>query len=788
MHRRVTLSLLVMVSLLMQVSSRAQADADRLTAAARAALAQIKGTARAPGLHKAVRVQRDRWGVAHIYASDSHDLFFAQGYVAAQDRLFQMELWKRAGQGRLAEILGPSAVERDAQARRLRYRGDIQAEYASYAPDTLQILEAFTDGINAYIEALRAPGGQGLPVEFQVAGFAPEPWRPADCLNRLAAYSMMNNASAELLHAQLVALLGARQATSQLTFEPHAQLTPAAGVDFTGLSPALLANVVSSDRRIPFPLSSLQESNNWTVSGKMTTTGKPILANDPHRVIAEPSLRYIVHLVAPGWNVIGAGEPALPGVAAGHNERIAWGFTIFGLDQQDLYLETLDPAQPNRYKTPAGWQAMTVSSEKISVRGGSAVTVSLRYTRHGPVLWEDGKRALALRWVGAEPGTAGYLGSLSLDRAQNWKEFERAMPRWKVPSENIVYADRRGNIGEHSTGLAPRRIGFNGLLPLPGDGRFEWQGFVPTERLPHRFNPGEQFIATANHKMIADDYPDPIGFEWAPPTRFQRIHSVLETARRSGHKVSVGEMGALQSDVLSLNAQLLQPMLQAALSAPERRAQESTRAAAELLLHWDGELRAESAAAVLFELWIPELTRLTMDRMVPAAAREVVPAWPATRVIGTLASLPEGRDALLLDALASARRRLEALQGNDPAKWSWGALHEVYFRHPFDAMPGAAPLFDRGPFPRSGDANVVQATTPDPKTFEQVSGASYREVFDLSDWDRSLAVNVPGQSGQPTSPHYDDLLPLWRAGQFFQLAYTRGAVDAATTDTLELEP
>ncbi|HVW68501.1 MAG TPA: penicillin acylase family protein [Steroidobacteraceae bacterium] len=788
---------ILLAGLLMQASAVALAAdtlaadtlaADSLTARAQAALADSRGASRAPGLHHVVRVQRDKWGVAHIYASDSLDLFFAQGFVAAQDRLFQMEMWKRAGQGRLAEILGPSAVERDAQARRLRYRGDLKAEYASYAPDTLEILRAFTDGINAYIKALQAPGGRGLPLEFQIAGFAPEPWQPTDCLNRLAAYSMMNNASGELLHAQLVALLGAAEATKLFTFEPHAQLTPAPGVDFSGLSPALLANVVSSDQRIPFPASSLQESNNWTVSGSMTATGKPILANDPHRVIAEPSLRYIVHLVAPGWNVIGAGEPALPGVAAGHNEQIAWGFTIFGLDQQDLYLETLDPAQPDRYETPSGWRTMTVSSETIAVRGGAPVTVSLKYTRHGPVLWEDGKRALALRWVGAEPGTAGYLGSLSLDRARNWKEFEEAMPRWKVPSENIVYADRNGNIGEHSTGLAPHRVSFNGLLPVPGNGHYEWQGFLRNADLPHHFNPAEQFIATANHKMIPDDYAFAVGFEWAPPTRFQRIHDVLEEARRTGHKVTVDDMGALQSDVVSLIARRLQPLLQAALAAQGDSVAASTRAAADLLLHWDGALREDSAPAVLFELWTPELTRLVMDRVVPGAARQVVPPWPTAKVVSVLATLGDGRDLILLQALTAARERLETLQGSDPAKWTWGALHEVYFRHALDAAPGAAALFDRGPFPRSGDGDVVQATSVDRKTFEQVAGASYREVFDLSNWDHSLAVNVPGQSGQPGSPHYDDLLPLWRAGRFFELAYSREAVDAVTTDTLELRP
>jgi penicillin amidase len=772
---------------LLHVADPARAT-DVLDARAKAAIADIRGTVKAPGLHVSVHVQRDKWGVAHIYATDTHDLFFAQGFVAAQDRLFQMELWKRAGQGRLAEILGPAAVERDAQARRLRYRGDLKAEYASYAPDTLSILRAFTDGINAYIETIQARGGRGLPVEFQIAGFTPEPWQPADCLNRLAAYSMMNNASDELLHAQLVALLGAERATALFTFEPKAQLTPAPGIDFSGLSPTLLASVVSSDQRIPFPAASMQESNNWTVSGSMTATGKPILANDPHRVIAEPSLRYIVHLVAPGWNVIGAGEPALPGVAVGHNEQIAWGFTIFGLDQQDLYLETLDPARPGRYKTLSGWKTLTESSEVIAVRGAAPVTIRVKYTRHGPILWEEGKRALALRWAGEEPGTAGYLGSISLDRARNWKEFEAAMPRWKVPSENIVYADREGNIGEHSTGLAPRRINFNGLLPVPGDGAYEWQGFLPNAALPHSFNPAEQFIATANHKMIPDDFAFPVGFEWTPPTRFQRIHDVLDEARRSGHKVTVSDMGALQSDVVSLMARKLQPMLQAALAAGGDSVPAPTRAAADLLLRWDGGLREDSAPAVLFELWTSELTKLVMDRVVPPVARSVLPPWSTPNVVGALETMPDGRDSILLEALGAARERVQTLQGDDPSKWSWGALHKVYFRHALDAAPGAAALFDRGPFSRSGDGDVVQATSLDRKTFEQVAGASYRQVLDLSDWDHSLAVNVPGQSGQPGSPHYDDLLALWRTGQYFQLAYSKSAVDAVTTDVLEIDP
>ena len=756
-----------------------------------ASLAVISGSEQVPGLHHSVRVQRDRWGVAHIYASDAHDLFFAQGFVAAQDRLFQMELWKRAGQGRLAEVIGPAAIQPDINARLLRYRGDMTQEYRSYAPDTREILRAFTAGINAYIAAVQRPGHPGLPLEFRLAGFEPEPWKPEDCLNRLAAYGMMANASDELLHAQLVALLGARRASELFRFDPDARLDPAPGSDFSGLTPALLENIVSSDRRIPFPPRSSQESNNWTVSGALTASGQPLLANDPHRVIAQPSLRYIVHLVAPGWNVIGAVEPALPGVAAGHNETIAWGFTIFGLDQQDLYIETLDPRNPRRYRTAHGWAPLREQRETIRVRGGTDVETVLHFTSHGPLVWEDGKRALALRWAGAEPGTAGYLGSLSLDRARNWQEFEQAMPRWKVPPENIVFADRAGNIGEHSTGLAPRRRNFNGLLPVPANGQYEWSGFVPNAELPHSYNPAAGFIATANQKTIPDAYPYAVGFEWAPPTRFDRIQEVLGEAKRAGHKLTIADMEALQLDVVSLLARELQALLRQAGAPGSDPAQKAVR----MLLDWDCALRTDSASAALYELWTLQLRKAATRRALPESAQGAMPTWSLYQVALELSeprtapfASATARAALLHDTLQSAYGELIARQGPDPQRWSWGALHKAYFRHALDAVPGAARVLDRGPVERPGDGDVVQATEYDEGSLDQTSGASYREIFDLADWDNSVAINVPGQSGQPGSVHYDDLLPLWSSGQYFPLKYSKAAVDAVTSDVLMLQP
>lgn len=762
--------------------------APEMTLARRAqeALATVSGQLRVAGLHHAVTVLRDHWGVAHIYADDAHDLFFSQGYVAAQDRLFQMEMWKRSGQGRLSEVLGSSTVERDINARRLQYRGDMRAEYASYAPDTEAILAAFTDGINAYIASRTGSGGRGLPVEFQLAGFAPERWRPSDCLNRMAAFSMTGNAVRELYFARAITDLGIERATSIMDFDPPVSEPAPKDVDLQGLGPKLLEHLVGSDKRIEFPQQAREGSNNWTIAGARTASGKPLLANDPHRVLALPSLRYMVHLVAPGWNVIGAGEPALPGVALGHNERIAWGFTIFGIDQQDLYVEELNPVNSLEYRTERGWRHMDVRQELVRVKGESPRAVEIRFTRHGPVLWEDGKRALALRWVGAEPGTAGYLASLSIDRARNWAEFEAAVTRWKVPSENLVYADRDGNIGEHSAGLAPKRH-WSGALPVPGRGGFEWSGFIAVDQLPHVANPADGFVATANHRMIPEHYAYNVGVEWDPGYREKRIRSVIGGTPGGAHKLTVADVAALQNDDLSLPALEFQRIVKSTeLRGDARLAR---------FLSWDGHLGRASPDAALYEAWFRESDAAIGKRLFPSApnrythlsARVLLRflAEAAADVFGEPG--PANRDRLLRDALDAALGELTKQLGTDAEKWSWGGLHAMRFRHPLDAMAGVAESFDLGPLPRPGDRYTVNSTSTE-LSWEQVGGASYREILDPGDWDRSVAINTPGQSGQPASRHYADLMPLWDTGQYFPLAYTREAVTAHTDERLDLVP
>ncbi len=759
-----------------------------VTDEARPSLATISGTLTARGLSRPVRVLRDRWGVAHIYAQNQHDLFFAQGFVAAQDRLFQMEMWKRAGQGRLSEILGASALKRDVDARLLMYRGNMQAEYASYSPKAHDILSAFTEGINSYVQGLTAPGGKGLPVEFKIAGFKPDRWHPEDCLNRMAAFSMTGNAVSELEHARALTELGAAKAARIMDFDPPVALDPAPNLDLSELKPELLANFIGSDQRIVFPAHPIEGSNNWTVAGGRTDTGKPLLANDPHRVVGLPSLRYMVHLVAPGWNVIGAGEPALPGVALGHNEHISWGFTIFGLDQQDLYVEELNPANPMEYRTEGGWRRMESRHETFLVRGAPSRDIELLFTRHGPVVWQDGKKALALRWVGSEPGTAGYIASLSIDQAQNWPQFEAAAARWKLPSENLVYADRSGNIGEHSVGLVPVRH-WTGLLPVPGVSGYEWAGFVPAENLPHTFNPPEGFIATANHKMIPEHYPHNVGFEWDPGYRYERIREYFAVAKQQGHKLGMANMQELQNDVISLPALAFQKLLRTTALRDDPSLSG--------FLRWDGQLTRDSADAALYEVWIRSIGKAVGQKISPRNPQTYQDLPPNTvlRLLGAPeadffgADPKAARDLILTDALRSATQELERLMGTDRANWRWGTLHQINFRHGLDQIsPEVAKLLDLGPLARPGDGYTVNATWFSADAWDQIDGASYRQILDTSDWDQSVAVNTPGQSGQPGSDHYSDLAPLWDSGRYFPLAYSNAAVKKAAASELLLQP
>ena len=717
------------------------------------------------GLKQPVEILRDRWGVPHIYAKNTHDLFFAQGYITAKDRLFQIDLWRRVGTGKLAEVLGPAMLDRDRLARSVNFHGDWAKEWAAYGADARPIVTAFTDGINAYIAGLAGKRS----AEFAMVGYDPGLWVPEDCLSRVAGLLMTGNLRAEVQHAQDAAKFGLESVTKNNLFDPPVLLELPKGLDLADIT----AQVIKTYNQAVGPVALTAEigSNNWVVDGSMTVTGRPILANDPHRPVQLPSLRKTVHLVAPGWDAIGSGEPALPGIALGHNQNIAFGFTIVGIDQQDLYVETVNPENVAEYRWQGGWKRFEVEPQTVKVKGEADRKVELRHTVHGPVIYEDtGKhRAYALRWVGTEPGTAGYLAGISLMRAKDWGEFQHAMTGYKVPSENVIYADTKGNIGWQVGGLTPIRKGWSGLFPVPGDGQYEWSGFRDPATLPMEFNPARHYIATANNNVMPPDYQTPLGYDsWALPFRVNRIKQMLGT----GKKFDIDDFVEMQQDVLSLPARRFQAVLRKWSPIEDSR---SARVRRELLA-WDCKLTADSGEALIYEFWITKL-QAQVTKQDPDSRPNLELLLRKLEANSDLAMLGK----MLGDTLEATLVQLEAQNGADETKWRWGRRHLLTLQH-----PSKSPQFALGAVERPGDANTVNATSG--LNYQQTAGASWREVIDVGNWDRSVITNVPGESGDPASPHYSDLLNNWAAGRYHPLPYSRKAVEAATEERIELVP
>jgi len=792
------------VGLLAQESPTPQ----NLLAQAKAVLSPVEGEYQLPGLWQPVEVLRDRWGIPHIYAQNSHDLFLAQGYVVAQDRLFQIDLWRRVGLGELAEIYGESSLAGDRFARLMLYRGDMQSEWASYSDDARDIATAFTTGINAWIEQT----SNRLPIEFQVLGYRPKKWRPEDVLARMSGLVMVSNWEKEIARARLIAKVGVERARLLAPTDPLVEFVPDSKLNLGVIVPQILSGYQTATRPLKFapPVSeramsqrandaiestpSKSASNNWVIDATLSESGKPLLASDPHRTTALPSLRYLVHLNAPGWNVIGAGEPALPGVAIGHNDRVAWGFTIVGTDQADLVVEETHPEDPQRYKVGEQWAAMRVISEQIAVKGREqAVDVELRFTRHGPVIYQDDTKhvAIALQWVGSEPGAAGYLGSLSVARAKSARELVTALERWKIPALNFVFADMDGAIGWVAAGLTPIRPRGQGLLPVPGaSGQYDWRGFLKVADLPQIHNPARHFVATANHNILPSGYDQQIAYDWAAPYRFQRIEQRLTSAT----KFSLTDFQSIQHESTSLLAQQLVHVVQ---SNPQAFASEQAKFV-RLLTEWNGNLSRESAAAALYSVWLQELMQrffalhLPSDLKLERGDLRTHPVLvsnltqPQTTTFG--GEPATARDRLLRESLTAAIERTQKLLGDDLRQWQWGRLHTATFRHPLATLsPAYERAFNLGPVARSGDSTTPNNTRAS-DDFQQIHGASYRHVLDLADWDRGVATSTPGQSGQLGSPHYGDLLPLWAEERYFPLSYSRARVDAVTEHRLKLRP
>lgn len=768
------------------------------------------GHLRHAGLRAPVEIIRDEWGVPHIYAANEHDLFFAQGFAHAQDRLFQMDLYRRLGLGRLSEVTGPSSLALDKFARYLAWPRAAQIQVDATDAETAAVSDAYAAGVNAFIAT------QPLPAEFRLLAYRPEPW---DALATSAwgvvlAWGLSCNWETELLRAWLLDELGPERA---------ADLTPVYAADYATTLPdervgrrlaeGLLNAFHETAARGPVGAPVFGQglgSNNWVVSGARTASGRPQLANDPHLPPVLPTIWYANHLSSGDYHVTGFTLPGVPGVIIGHNESCAWGITNAFPDVQDVYIERFHPDDPARYEVNGEWRAAEMAEEIIRVRGRRPVRLTVRHTRHGPVFSDalpGGHADLTYDWTlfHARSHSGNHLRAvLAINRATDWPSFREGLRHWSFPSQNVVYAGTDGVIAYMMPGLVPRRRKGDGLTPAPGWlDDYGWDGFIPFEELPVYVNPPEGYLATANNCMTGDSYPYLLTGEWLTDYRVRRIRELL-AARPN---LTLDDQRRIQNDTVSLMARRF---LAAALPVASAAADidPAARDALGRLGAWDGDMGVDSVAATLTFGWLVHFTRAAVAQAVGEARMETLlaksdrvgfPFMPFYEIGYELALrwLEGGSPAWVGDVrpllTPALRQTLDVLRrelGRDPAGWTWGRVHRVAFEHEMARLPGVGRLWQPSSMPAAGDGYTVnQSDTtphfpPDPATII----ASCRLIIDIGAWDESLAALPGGQSGHPASPHYRDRLAEWSAGRYFPLLFSRDKVLAAAKGTWRLEP
>ena len=714
-------------------------------------------------------------------------------------------------------------LQRDHGTRLFKFRGDMTAEMNHYHPRGAAIITAFVQGVNAYIDvALQNP--QELSLPFKLLGIQPQHWTEAVVISR--HQGLLGNIGTEYNIGRAVCTIGADKVKELQYFHPHdpdLTLDPMINCDslvsndILGLYNAyraplrfepddvvLAANrnadewfaeiaalVLQEDQELNKRHKSDIGSNNWVVSGDLTQDGWPMMMNDPHRAISVPSLRYWAHLVGPGWNVIGGGEPEIPGISIGHNEQAAWGLTIFETDGEDLYVYETNPANPNQYRYQGQWEDMRILEETINIKGAASATVQLKYTRHGPVTFEDAANnlAYAIRPAWMEIGGAPYLASLRVNQAQTWEEFREATNYSHIPGENMVWADRDGNIGWQAVGIAPLRRNFSGMVPVPGDGRYEWDGYLEINQKPNSFNPAQGFIETSNSNYTPPDFPqlDAIGYTWTDPYRWSRASEVLG----SGRKFNMMDMIQLQHDYLSIPARTLVPFFRS-LSATDPQVEQ----ARQMLLNWDFVLDQDSIEAGIYVAFERQLLENIEDLKVPEAASAYLSVGMKTTIDMLLAPNGDfgadpiqGRDQFLLDTLAQGVATLREKLGDNIQDWVYGqeAYKQALIRHPLGGAVNEEmrELLEAGPAPRGGNGFTVGANGSGDN---QTAGASFRILVDTRDWDNTLGMNTPGQVDDPASPLYDNLFELWANDRLFPAFYSRAKIESVLYESLQLTP
>lgn len=773
-------------------------------AAFRQSQPKIRGRMILRGLKGSAEVIRDRWGTPHIFADNRDDLFFALGVVHAQDRLWQMELNRRTVSGTLSEILGEAPLEVDQLMRRAGLHRAAEREARSLDPEAAAILQAYCNGVNAFLEQKRG----ALPLEFTILRTRPAPWTAADslALGRLMGWTLSGNIDAEIVRSWLISKVGPQ---AMVDLEPP----------YPGGMPLVMPPGTESAPPGREALEKIQEaarlalvgfgggSNNWVVDSQKSITGMPLLANDPHLPPTTPMIWYQAHLKGAGFDVIGVSIPGLPGVAIGHNDRIAWGLTASVTDQQDLFVERLNPENPHQYEYRGKWRDGTVIREEIRIRGRSEPVVEeVLVTEHGPDIGPcipGETRTLALKSVVIEEG--GLLpAALALMQARDWDDFREALRRWPSPPQNVVYADVEGNIGYQLVGFVPKRKKGLGMVPVPGwTDDYEWKGYVPFDELPCLFNPSTHFVATANAKLVGEDYKHHITNDWIEGFRTRRIVDLL-TAKE---KHSREDFQRMHMDCFSISGRELAPFI-TALEPQDGRLQQAIR----YVRNWDYRLTPDSVGGAIVEAFFYHLYRNVfrhkvgdlLDTYTGVGIHMMVPvnAYGFRVVSHLLRVLREARadwfpsgdgqevtwSSVIMRSLEEAVGDLQQRLGDDMSQWQWGRLHQITFPHPLGQVKPLRRIFNRGPYPIAGDQNTVHQGAFDPAHpfVASVSTPSYRQIVDLGDLNRSVAVIPGGQSGQPGNRHFSDLMPLWLRGEYHPLLFDRRAIEAEAEGTLVL--
>ena len=786
-----------------------------LTSAQQTATAESQ-TVQVQGLRERVVVRRDERGIPYITAGNDHDLYFAQGYATAADRLWQMDLLRRTARGELAEIFGKNALEEDKRHRTFGFTQTADAEVAQTTPAARAILEAYARGVNAYISGLEP---KSLPPEFQILQYQPRPWTPSDSLVVVKLFfeslsntwrlDVMREAFADLPAEKRAALMPVRSQLDVLVVgkdgsdtEKSVVLTPIAAPPGLAVSTDTLrflemdeAAMTRSLARVGLAAEGLAASNNWVVSGKHTASGKPLLANDPHLAPSAPAIWHLVHLSAPGVRVAGVTAAGLPGVVLGHNDRIAWGFTNVGPDVQDLYIEKFDPGNPRRYMTPSGWRDAEIRQEEIKVRKGftdsttDVVKIDVTVTRHGPIVLERDAKRYALKWTALDPKLNNATGVYELDRAGNWREFTAAIRSYTPPMQNMVYADVDGNIGYYAAGMVPIRKSGDGSIPYDGskdDG--EWVSFIPFDKLPHLYNPPSGMIVTANQRIVGSDYPFFLTHSWAQPYRARRILDLLKQKKGT----TADDFRAILGDTYSIaGASFAREAAKSLKGHATSQSNEKLRETIAAFEGWDGHLKAEARVAPL----VAQMRLAFRSKIINGALgqeRARVFAWSnfdttLDRIITTQPGdwLPSGFKSyadLYLACYEEARQTLTKSLGADETKWVWGEMVKARFPHPLAVAPLVGLQFTVPPVPQNGTGGLAGATV------NVGAAVSMRLIADPSNWDLSQHGISLGQSGNPTSPHWTDQLADWRAVTPRAFPFTEAAIERANKRTMLLHP